>query len=190
MTTLPPVGDPLKIVWGKIKLRKPIIGVSFYIRGKGDPQFGASNKLHYDNNGNSYLHVCFMPKLFGSFTATLYFHDKKVINGVMHTSKVARYKVTLSGTIGTQVYLQDIDNLRYNLSSDLTMTQDLDFNNDDSYDHTDVPSESSVGWEIKKRKWTTGEGFLPIGAEHAPYTGVFDGNGFTLNALKIDNIVN
>ena len=84
--------------WAKIKLVKPIIGKEFYIRGVGDHQFGASNKLHYDAEGNTYLHVCFCPNGSGSFSAVLYFHDRIYRNGVPYISKKPRYKVSLNGS--------------------------------------------------------------------------------------------
>lgn len=179
-------GGTLTKVWGKIKLRKPIIGVWFYIKGVGDHQFGASDKLHYDNQGNTYLHVCFMPSTYGTFTATLYFHDKVNRIGGTYISKNARYKVTLTATHSSgssQIYLQDIDNLRYNLSADLTMTQDLDFTDDNSYDQTDPY------WLDKKSEWNA-IGWTPIGRDpYSPYTGQFNGNGFSISNMKIVTVV-
>ena len=91
--------------WAKIKLVKPIIGKEFYIRGVGDHQFGASNKLHYDAEGNTYLHVCFCPTESGTFEATLYFHDRIYRNGVPYISKKPRYKVVLKGIKEQNEYL-------------------------------------------------------------------------------------
>ena len=81
-----------------------------------------------------------------------------------------------------KVYLQDIDNLRNNLSANLTMTQDLDFNDDASYDKTDV------NWQTKKTAWTTGSGFPSISGNRYGsmcYSGTFDGNGFTIKNIKL-----
>lgn len=92
------MSEYLEIKWAKIKLNKPIIGKEFYVRGDGDHQFGASSKLHYDTEGNTYLHVCFCPKMPGAFTATLYFHDRIYRNGKPFISKRARYKAILTAT--------------------------------------------------------------------------------------------
>jgi len=79
------------------------------------------------------------------------------------------------------IFLQDIDNLRNNLSSNLTLDQDLDFNDDASYDQTDPD------WATKKVAWTTGEGWRTIGDDiPTEFTGNFDGAGFTISNLYIN----
>jgi len=83
-------------------------------------------------------------------------------------------------TAPPSVFLQDIDNLRNNLDSDLTLDQDLDFNDDASYDHTDPD------WETKKTAWTTGTGWEPIGGMIDIYNGNFNGGSFTINNLFMD----
>ena len=55
------------------------------------------------------------------------------------------------------------------------LTQDLDFNNDDSYSST-----------ANRIIWTTGTGWQPIGDSSDAFTGKFEGNGFTISNLKID----
>ena len=81
------------------------------------------------------------------------------------------------------VYLEDIDNLRNNLSASLTMTQDLDFNNPLSY------NQSIPGWEARKLAWTAGTGWTPIGYDEitSNYTGIFDGNSFSIKNLTISS---
>jgi len=49
--------------------------------------------------------------------------------------------------------LQDLDNVRNNLSSSYVLMNNLDFNSDSSYDQTDP------NWAAKKASWTTGEGW-------------------------------
>ena len=55
------------------------------------------------------------------------------------------------------------------------LVRDLDFMNDDSY-------SSAVSRII----WTIGEGWQPIGDSSNPFTGQFEGNGFTISNLTIN----
>ena len=64
------------------------------------------------------------------------------------------------------------------------LMRDLDFNNDDSY--------SSAS---NRTVWTTGSGWEPIGSienplferlENSPFTGIFEGNGYTISNLNIN----
>ena len=55
------------------------------------------------------------------------------------------------------------------------LTQDLDFNDDDSYSST-----------ANRIIWTMGAGWQPIGDSFNAFTGKFEGNGFTISNLKID----
>ncbi len=52
------------------------------------------------------------------------------------------------------LYIQDLDGIRNinNLDKDYMLMRDLDFNDDESYDQTDID------WETKKTAWTTGVG--------------------------------
>ena len=81
------------------------------------------------------------------------------------------------------IFLQDIDNLRNNLSSNLTLDQDLDFNDDASYDQTDPD------WATKKTAWTTGDGWLPVGDVGTEYTGTFNGADFTISNLFVNHFI-
>jgi len=90
--------------------------------------------------------------------------------------------------VETGIYLQDIDDLWGNLDKSITLTRDLDFNDDASYRHSDVPSETSIGWEAKKLAWTTGEGWTPLGQDASTgYYGTFDGAGHTIKNLFVGN---
>ena len=55
------------------------------------------------------------------------------------------------------------------------LTQDLDFNDDDSYSST-----------ANRIIWTMGASWQPIGDSSNAFTGKFEGNGFTISNLKID----
>ena len=54
--------------------------------------------------------------------------------------------------------MQDLDDIRNHLSTNFTLLRSLDFDDDDSYDHSDPD------WETKKALWTTG-GWISIGKE-------------------------
>jgi hypothetical protein len=56
----------------------------------------------------------------------------------------------------------------------------LDFDNDSSYDQTDPD------WSTKKTSWTTGDGWEPIGGYYTPFTGTLDGQDYTISNLLID----
>jgi hypothetical protein len=77
-------------------------------------------------------------------------------------------------------YLQDLDDVRNNPSTDYVLLRDLDFNDDDSYDQNDVD------WQTKKTAWTTGTGWSPIGTSVSPRGGFFDGDGFSITGLFIN----
>ena len=76
--------------------------------------------------------------------------------------------------------LQDLDNVRNNLSSSYVLMNNLDFNSDSSYDQTDP------NWATKKASWTTGEGWDPIGQYPNRFTGTFDGQENTISNLYIN----
>ena len=55
------------------------------------------------------------------------------------------------------------------------LTRNLDFNDGNSYSST-----------ANRIIWTTGAGWQPIGDSSDPFTGKFEGNGFTISNLKIN----
>jgi hypothetical protein len=75
--------------------------------------------------------------------------------------------------------VQDLYNIRNNLSGYYKLMNDLDFDDNASY-------AQEEGWEAFKTAMTGGEGFLPIGDDADPFTGFFDGNGHTISNLYID----
>lgn len=75
--------------------------------------------------------------------------------------------------------IQDLDNIRNNLQGHYQLLNDLDFNDDNSY--AQVP-----GWETYKTAMTTGSGFVPVGQDSSPFTGVLEGNGKTITNLYIN----
>lgn len=77
-------------------------------------------------------------------------------------------------------YLQDLDDVRNDLTASYVLMNDLDFNSDASYDSSDPD------WATKKNSWTTGTGWVPIGDSTVPFTGVIDGNGFEISNLYIN----
>ena len=80
-------------------------------------------------------------------------------------------------------YLQDLNAVRDGLSGDYILMNDLDFNINSSYDQTDAD------WELKKTFWTTGTGWEPIGTISNRFSGIFDGQDFSISGLFIDNPV-
>lgn len=60
-------------------------------------------------------------------------------------------------------------------SSNYVLLRDLDFDDDDSYLSPAI-----------KHIFTTGDGFTPLGDENNPFTGTFDGNGYTISNLYIN----
>jgi hypothetical protein len=77
-------------------------------------------------------------------------------------------------------YLQDLYDVRNNLTGSYLLMNDLDFNSDSSYDQTDPD------WATKKTTWTTGDGWVPIGGYYTPFTGTLDGQDYTISNLLID----
>jgi len=75
--------------------------------------------------------------------------------------------------------IQDLYNVRENLSGYHKLMNDLDFNDNASY-------AQEEGWEAYKTSMTSGNGFLPIGDNTNPFTGYFDGNGHTISNLFIN----
>lgn len=71
--------------------------------------------------------------------------------------------------------IEDLDAIRNNLSEEYILQRDLDFNDDASYD---TPSN--------KTAYTTGSGWLPIGDETTPFTGILLGQQYTIKNLYIN----
>ena len=79
-------------------------------------------------------------------------------------------------------YLEDLHAIRKQLNGKYKLVRDLDFNSDMSYRDP-----------INKEKWTvadydndTDTGWLPIGTHVSRFTGIFDGNGYTIFNLQIN----
>ncbi len=60
------------------------------------------------------------------------------------------------------------------------LTKNLDFLDDSSY-------RDAITRRANKIAWTTGGGWLPLGTGAQPYTGIFNGNGYTISNLFIYN---
>lgn len=71
--------------------------------------------------------------------------------------------------------IEDLDDIRLDLEGDYELVNDLDFDNDDSYDN---PSNKST--------YTTGSGWDPIGSTSSAFVGVLDGKNFTIKNLFIN----
>lgn len=67
-------------------------------------------------------------------------------------------------------YIEDLYNIRYDLSGDHVLMNDLDFNSDSSYSDP-----------ANKISYTTKEGWDPIDG----FLGMFDGNGYTISNLFV-----
>ena len=79
-------------------------------------------------------------------------------------------------------YLEDLDAIRDKPNGKYELIRDLDFNSDASYRDP-----------INKEKWTVADyengadtGWLPIGTLVNTFTGIFDGNGYTIFNLQIN----
>ncbi|MDD3474567.1 MAG: GLUG motif-containing protein [Candidatus Dojkabacteria bacterium] len=77
-------------------------------------------------------------------------------------------------------YLQDLYDVRNDLTGSYLLMNNLDFDSDSSYDQTDPD------WATKKTTWTTGDGWTPIGGYYTPFTGTLDGQDYTISNLLID----
>ncbi len=65
------------------------------------------------------------------------------------------------------------------MCSGYELIQDLDFNNPEHYQTGSVNTE-----------WTTDLGWQPIGSKYNPFTGTFEGNGYTISNLRINRRTN
>lgn len=74
--------------------------------------------------------------------------------------------------------IEDLDSIRNDLTGDHVLMNDLDFNGNDSYSDP-----------TNKISYTTGEGWDPIGVDvsGSEFSGTFDGNGYTISNLYINN---
>jgi large repetitive protein len=75
--------------------------------------------------------------------------------------------------------IQDLDNIRNLMFGHYQLVNDMDFLDDDSYAKDD-------GWEDFKTAMTTDEGFTPLGSSSEPFTGLFDGNAYSIKNLYIN----
>ena len=73
-------------------------------------------------------------------------------------------------------YIEDLYNIRYDLSGNHVLLFDLDFNDPASYSNP-----------ANMISYTTGEGWDPIGSSGSEFSGTFDGNGHTISNLYINN---
>ena len=80
--------------------------------------------------------------------------------------------------------IQDLYNIRNNLTSDYILDVNLDFNDLNSYDITIPNGYASVG-EFKSAM-TTGSGWLPIYDAPNSFMGTFNGNGHKISNLYIN----
>ena len=73
--------------------------------------------------------------------------------------------------------LEALNAIRTRLNGKYELTGDLDFHDDASY----VSTSNKTTWTTKE-----GEGWQPIGSVSNPFTGVFEGNGYTIANLTIN----
>jgi hypothetical protein len=87
----------------------------------------------------------------------------------------------LPGPLPVEIYtIQDLYNVRDNLLGHYKLMNDLDFQDNSSYEQTG-------NWMDFKTDMTTGDGFEPIGTTSAnEFRGFFDGNGFVIKNLYIN----
>lgn len=78
--------------------------------------------------------------------------------------------------------LEDLNSIRDNSTADYILTRDLDFNNLEQYSTYNPIDETWEGEDLKTA-WTTGQGWEPIGS----FEGEFDGQGYKISNLKINN---
>jgi hypothetical protein len=72
--------------------------------------------------------------------------------------------------------IEDLDAMRYDVSADYVLMNDLDFFNDSHYDNA----------ALNKSRYITGNGWAPIGTSTTPFAGSFNGDGFTISNLFIN----
>ncbi len=76
--------------------------------------------------------------------------------------------------------IDDLYNIRNNLTGDYVLMNDLDFQNNSHY----------VDWTVSKAGNTTGSGWLPIGTSASPFSGTFDGQTYEISNLFISSSIN
>ena len=83
----------------------------------------------------------------------------------------------------TDIYnLEELDAIRNAPDGKYELLRDLDFNDADSY----ALRQINRTWQVADFSNTTDAGWLPIGNSTTPFTGEFNGNGFTISALRIN----
>ena len=83
----------------------------------------------------------------------------------------------------TEIYdLDELDAIRNAPDGKYELVRDLDFNDPGSY----ALKEINRNWVVTDFDNTTNTGWIPIGNATTPFTGEFNGNGFTISALRIN----
>ena len=72
--------------------------------------------------------------------------------------------------------IEDLDDIRNDLTASYKLMNDLDFNNDDDYANS-----------ANKTDFTTGSGWVPLGNTTTEFSGTFDGNSKSISNLYINN---
>jgi len=101
-----------------------------------------------------------------------------IIFGVMLLFSILTINIeTVKADSPTQIFtIDDLYNIRNDLSGDYILMNNLDFQNNDDY----------VDWEVSKAENTTGTGWLPLSDSSIKFTGSFDGDNYTISDLFID----
>ena len=92
------------------------------------------------------------------------------------------YQNTAADRVTSINYLEDLHALRNRLNGKYELARDLDFADSDSY----LDPFNKIFWTVDDYDDVSDTGWVPIGSESQPFTGSFDGNGYTILGLQIN----
>ena len=98
-------------------------------------------------------------------------------------TETVRLSITLNRVEFIEInYLEDLNAIRDNLGSSYRLVRDLNFNDPTSYESGNVNPD----WTVADFDSASDTGWEPIGTQSDPFTGIFDGNGYTIANLQIN----
>ena len=92
------------------------------------------------------------------------------------------YQSIADDTVISINYLEDLDAIRAQPKDFYKLTRDLDFADNESY----LDPLNRIFWTVDDYNDAGDVGWVPIGSESKPFTGRFDGNGYTISGLQIN----
>ena len=98
-------------------------------------------------------------------------------------TETARLSITLNRVEFIEInYLEDLNAIRDNLGSSYRLVRDLNFNDPTSYESGSVNPD----WTVADFSSASDTGWEPIGTQSDPFTGIFEGNSYTIANLQIN----